>query len=351
MFTWSESPYEDMWNHLRAFAQAHTVKRLLLGQLGYNSQVSAHYSYTSETVATEKSKQIAMCIRQADEYFRAAESVTIATSPLMLFYGISSLAKALVVARCVDINLKDINYHGLDTRPKSPEVAKYSESPSSWSVENEFAYVNRGVFPELCRALGTFQFQTGTLFRFKSILKTYPEISEFYKRFFAEPSPIVYVSSIETTDDPYRLRFTTRQKERLEDSVFPELKALFQIGDSERYRNFVSKDLRAFPSELGFHIPYVGGRYIVRGVEFEFNGTQHVNNCHPAAIDFVGLYILSMCVRYKQVLWRSLVEGDESGILGIVFPYFQTVKRRYPNLILDHLTGEQHEYGAPGRMI
>jgi hypothetical protein len=351
MFTWSESPYQDMWNHLRAFSQAHNVRKLLTGQLRYKNEVASAYLYPSEDVVISKSKQIAMCVRQADEYFMAAEAVSVTTSPLMLFYGASSLAKALIVARCPDKDLSDIKYHGLDTRPKSQEIASYSESPSSWRLEDEYAYANNGAFLNFCKALNTYQFEVGTLFRFKSILKMYPELAEFYKRFFGELPPIIYVSNITQKQNPFVLSFCTRQKDHLEDSVFPELKELFEIGETDRERSFVSKGLTSSPSKLDFFTPYVGGRYIVRGLEHEVNGFLHFQNCHPAAVDFIGLFTLSMCVRYKQLLWRSVVEGEESGTLGIILPYIQTVKRRYPNYILDHLTGEKHDYGAPGRMI
>ena len=351
MFTWSENPYQDMWNHLRVFAQPKNVEKLLFNQLSYHDNYPVGYKYDSTDTVVSKAKQVAMCIRQADEYFQAAEVVTITTSPLLLFYGVSSLSKALIVARRPEIQLTDINYHGLDTRPKSSAMKNYQKNSNKWELEKEYAYVNQGVFTEFCQSLLTHEFENGTLFKFKSLLKMYPEISELYQRYYGEPAPILYASSLQEKNDPYILSFTSDTKHRLEENVFPELDILFKIRGNDRSRNFVSKELTGFPKEIGYFSPYVGGNYIVRGVEYQVTGKIEVRYCHPAAVDFIGLFILSSCVRYKQLLWRSLIEGHAVGSLGIILPYVQTIRRRFPNFILDYLTGEKHDYGTPGRWV
>ena len=63
------------------------------------------------------------------------------------------------------------------------------------------------------------------------------------------------------------------------------------------------------------------------------------------------MYVLSDCVRYQQELWGSIVEGRQSGILGIIDLLISVSKRRFPNFILDRLYGETFEYGSPGRLM
>jgi hypothetical protein len=78
------------------------------------------------------------------------------SSPLVLFYGVSCLAKALAVARCAGRNLSDINYHGLDSRTKSPNIAAYAISSTSWSLEDELMSPEqkKALFENTARAMG-----------------------------------------------------------------------------------------------------------------------------------------------------------------------------------------------------
>jgi len=62
----------------------------------------------------ESGRELAACVKQARGYFEAAETASIAVSPLLLFYGVSSLAKAVVVARSPEYGLFNMRpYHGL----------------------------------------------------------------------------------------------------------------------------------------------------------------------------------------------------------------------------------------------
>jgi hypothetical protein len=47
----------------------------------------------------KQARQIGFCLKQAEEYFRAAESATLATRPTLLYYGVVSLSRALVLLR------------------------------------------------------------------------------------------------------------------------------------------------------------------------------------------------------------------------------------------------------------
>lgn len=103
--------------------------------------------YKKEKILETKAEQVSFGISQSFEYFRAADSVSIATSPLLYFYGMLSLAKSLIVANETDVYLEDINYHGFAKLPKDAKLEAYDKNPKSWNIESEYAVVREGVFP------------------------------------------------------------------------------------------------------------------------------------------------------------------------------------------------------------
>ena len=214
VFTWSENPMVDMWNHIKFFRNEYNCKRLLKGDI--KSQRNLIYE-DGENLG-KKVKQITMSINQAIEYFEAADHCSINTSPLLYFYGMLSLAKALIVANVKNIFLDDIKYHGLETRPKTESLRAYNRNPSLWNMENEYAVTNDGVFKYLCELLGMGVFQNGSVIRFKDILSICPEISNMYEKYYNEPSKILYLYKHEIiSKSPYKIKisFETTDKEAI----------------------------------------------------------------------------------------------------------------------------------------
>jgi hypothetical protein len=95
----------------------------------------------------------------------------------------------------------------------------------------------------------------------------------------------------------------------------------------------------------------VGGRYLVGLLPFTVDGAKLSRHISPPIADYIAMYILSDCVRYQQELWGAVVEGKETGVLGLLDLFIAVSKRRFPNLILDHLYGETFRYGSPGYMM
>ena len=63
------------------------------------------------------------------------------------------------------------------------------------------------------------------------------------------------------------------------------------------------------------------------------------------------MYILSMCVRYKQDFWGEIIQGEKNGIIGLIELYLSVVKRRFPNSILNLLFGYEFSYGSPSSLM
>ena len=139
------------------------------------------------------------CIRQADEYFQASDSVSLATKPLVQFYGVQALAKAAILALDNQTQLVDLRYHGLSTRssttgePQAGQLRLYSENPNSWTLEDEYAITNDGVFPHISAITGESVRNKGQVLKLKPLLRVVPEFGQLYERHYGEQHHTLYL--------------------------------------------------------------------------------------------------------------------------------------------------------------
>jgi len=343
VLTWTDQPYATMWAHLRVLSHVNNAKRLLLNQLGGKRKAAPR----AEQLLDKKAAQLSYCVLQADEYFRAAESVSINTSPLLYFYGMLSLAKATVVANDPQKLLDDVKYHGLH----------HDKLQRAAIVEDQLALVNGGVFDELMNLVLGYRVPKGSAFRFRDVLAISPELSDMYERYFAtSPRWIYFYSQDLTSKDPYGLKVCVVAKD--EQRVLSALPELAQ--DFERQPGLLHGQAICFlpkasveetPNYFRVYTPVVGGRYLVGSLKYSLNGSIQTRYISPPVSDYILMYILSDCVRYQQELWGNVVQGRETGILGVIELAIAIAKRRFPNTALNELFGEPFEYGAPSRMM
>jgi len=128
----AENPSAEVWKHLRFFLDSQTtVKRIrwLRGISGNEHQKNLD----------KQARQIAFCIRQAEEYFAASSHVGLATRPVLLYYGAMSLSPALILLK------KDGN-HSLDARRKGHKHNHHGLDFSRGIAENAARAANAQEF-------------------------------------------------------------------------------------------------------------------------------------------------------------------------------------------------------------
>jgi len=84
MHVWSDSVSAAIWSRLRYLSSPANVRGLLSGTVQSKRTVV-------QPTGTQ-CDQVAAAVRQADEYFFAAQQVSMATKPLLLYYGSLCLA-------------------------------------------------------------------------------------------------------------------------------------------------------------------------------------------------------------------------------------------------------------------
>lgn len=195
MHIWTDNPPREIWNQLRYLKSPANMVNLLAG-LTKSSRVK---TYSLDEDLERRAIEVSCCIEQADQYFHAAQQVGLATKPLLQFYGAQSLAKAIVLANKETAKLHELRYHGLSSRastastPQRDGLREYADEPSRWSVEDEFAICNNGVFPQLADVAADPVPKVGEVVRFKELLRLTPELGQLYARHYNEPSHTLYL--------------------------------------------------------------------------------------------------------------------------------------------------------------
>ncbi|WP_026736455.1 YaaC family protein [Fischerella sp. PCC 9605] len=350
MLTWTNQPYESMWNHIRLLKYSTNVKKLLTGKLLSNR----NFFFSDQELVERKSRQIAYAISQADEYFKAADNVSEITSPLLYFYGMLSLVKALLVANTQNLLLDDIKYHGLFTRAINENLKKYVERENEWCIEKEFAVCNEGVLDELTKLVHNFSFPKHSIILFKDILKLNPELGDFYTKYYGEPASFLPLYSYDLKTFPFKLYPATTDKKKVLAS-FPNIEKHFEVtADLLHGQALVIQSreyLKEMPNNIGIYYPIPGGRYLIAGLDYEHESNTCSYYISPEICDYIGMFILSNCVRYKQELWGMTVSGERDGGFGLVNLFISIARTRFPNFILSQLFNEKFEYGVAARLM
>lgn len=339
MFTLTDRPYETMWNHLRLLSYESNARGLLTGELSARRALCPFPMINLD----EKARQLSYCIVQAFQYYKAGDAVTIDTSPLLYFYGMLSLSKALIIANEPGTLLDEIKYHGL----------KAVRGASTSNIETLSTTTDEGVFAHLTQVVQGFKYPKGAAFVLSDILSISPELSEIYELLLKAPSRCLsryYVRHL--SNDPYNIELcvvapsvqyiTERIPELIRDF---DLRPNEQSGTAALFQWFKSRPpARRLPTDFWWYNPVAGGEYLVGALQYSLAGNCMRRYLYPPLSDYIGMFILSDCVRYKQDLWQDVVQGRETGVLGLIELFIDISRRRFPNLILNQLFKEAFEY-------
>lgn len=85
-------PITEIWKLLRFYTHQPSVEKRI-------REVHNLKSDQFRADVSKQARQIGYCIRQAEQYFGAAKDVGLATRPLLLYYGLTSLSQAVVLLK------------------------------------------------------------------------------------------------------------------------------------------------------------------------------------------------------------------------------------------------------------
>lgn len=315
----TEKPLEELWLQLRLFESEYYSRQFL----------KEKYSDITDEELDKLSVIFASNIKQAYEYYSAASSVSILTSPLLYYYGMMCLTNVLWASLNKTNDISED--HGL-----------YSNSDDSdHLLSNEYVIVHKnGSFPSIHACFSEFPIKEGTKFYIKDILSVIPELKTLFEKIYNQKSQLNKLLKLDcylvfTRDDYPHLQEILKNNDKFfnqydmpfQINLFDEVMGVACISDSTVFDYPLQKSLNG---EVYFTLPIK--------VDSMLYGVPE------ASAHFMVMHCLGMLVRYEPVKWLQIVSGKLSSDINLINRFIEVSKRKFPNMILNGLLGKELQF-------
>lgn len=339
-YIYSENPYQKMWDTFVYFESEPATKNFLNNIYEKNG-----FKKEANKFAFQNTFKFIYFIKQAKEYFFSAKQSSILVKPLLIYYGMMSLMKAVILT-------KDPNYpsntgvlrHGITSRKLKRSNYQFHD--------DEIRIQKEGLLPLFYTLMtkNSADKIVGTRYRIKELLSLQPELHESYKRLFNEK----YYFPISFLDlSPDSITFNVTQEimtlynnpsELLNDlnKYSIQKNSNFQIyEDGINYMKFKwENNLSNSKNNL---FDFFKSPMIVRDYKDRFYIRPLLDEkflLPEIIIDYLLMYNLGMLCRYDTELWGEIIFSFASEDMYIINEFVNTSLRRFPNLILNELFEE-----------
>jgi hypothetical protein len=333
----TEQPYRKLWDTFVYFENEQTSSEFLRGRyeaLGLENSGRLVYQATPKFIFS---------IKQAREYYRAAEFCDILTKPLMLYYGMMALSKALITSRDPEYpSTTSVLRHGLSTRKLKKDNYQFAD--------DEVRVQKDGIFQVVHRALSGPVFEDQHRFRMKDLLAVIPELLHPYQRLYGQAR----VSPFETKEqEAHQTWHIPRSFVASCDKTRDELLSLLQehAGDAGRFFILDQAD------EDGVFAVGVEGRGNQEHHPlflYDFSGRPHLRFPHEdgllipeVSVHYMIMFVLGMLCRYETERWGEMILTFASHDTFLINEFLNVSMRKFPNLILDELCEERNIFYTP----
>jgi hypothetical protein len=332
----TEQPYRKLWDMFVYFENEQTVSQFL--RRCYEEQAFEGIN----RLVYQATPKFLFSIKQAREYYKAAEHCDILTKPLLLYYGMMALSKALITTKNPDYpSTTSVLRHGLSTRKLKRDQYQFAD--------DEVRVQSDGIFNELHRALNGPPFEKQHRFLMKELLSVIPELMPAYERLYGPAR----VCSIDMSTD--------------QTHCFWHVPRAFVSGGGRTREEFVDDLNRHAGDSARFYSPPSGHeeagilRVGAKGEHelhplllFDISGRAHLRHPHEGdlvipeiSLQFMIMFVLGMLCRYETERWGEMILTFASHDYFLINEFLNVSMRKFPNLILDALLGERHIFYSP----
>lgn len=318
-------------------------------------------SYVTPLVKNEAAKaQIVSCIQQAAEIYSVSKSASILTKPILLYYGMQRLAKALIFLKNPAVDVKNLRTHGLTGGEISEKIERF--------LHNKIRKTNTGIFPEFSKwstknnvllkktvyEKGDFHtreywvyecnvpdFLTASAFNTNSLFSLIPELNDLFWNFHMTNSLVLCSYDIRQHKTGELDTLLTLSKEFDLDSFkekFPIIKEYELLH--EKHDTFtISREAK---KEIEIPSPLVQAE---NGEIFLIAPTKDSLKISDINVHYILMFLLCHIARYKAPLWKEIVEGTKkSEYITLVKKFIEVSEIKFPKLILDEIVGAYFLY-------
>lgn len=389
----AENPVRQLWQMLRLYLDVAWVEGEVrrIHKLGVNEQ--------RRNIA-KQATQIGYCIRQAQEYWDASAGVGLATRPLLLYYGATSLSQALYLLKLDGSNSLDgqrratkHNHHGLELargaagaiRPDAPleaffeslQATVYTKAVTPGAAEEgwgQFSLFYNSLLESECVSVPTHE----TVGSFASSVRGRLALPSIPKQPLAAVAgrPLKGYCLLNNLPDLYNLlselgHATGLSPGSCQRNVFSSgpTDAMFLSGhlnfdleglDEDR-SSLVKRYQQANPAiavrerqhrymHLWLEVKQRPGHQESMGQLPEMTTDTHGQLFYilrpnewlaePAA-HFALLFCLGMLARYYPDVWMAVIDKN-ARVAEVTDAFLNVAYRKFPNLILDQMRGRLH---------
>lgn len=329
------------WEYLKRYQSSSFVEKKLKRENTNNTNL-----------IKKKAAQIASLMVQCEKYYESAGNSSLEIKPLVLYYGMVGLSKALILSgdnkytlSALDPDNIDHSTHGLTVSPRNNLDKTIRDSNH---LVKEFCYVattpkKAGLYNLLRKCYSDTVLPNKFRLNIQTLLSLLPEIYKEYLSYFKQ-KPNCWecdahfgisdtndtIQLIEFRDYCYITQKTKNEKySNCIKRCYPELTTLYnkEPNGEDRFRlktNARSIDDYIFVSQL---------------LTLETYALKRLNGYCLCDLDvhFMLMHILSNLVRYRQDKWSRLIRRLDNDEIFLIESFIEISFLKYPYLILREL--------------
>lgn len=324
---------KEIWRHLKLFT---------------------YEAFTDEWVKNETAKkQIISCIEQAAEIYSVSKSISFITRPILLYFGMQRLAKALIFLKNPTLSLDKLRDHGLTGGGISNKTESFLNSKVHIKKEGIFAEFSKLTTRNVVRIERTVYCEGDYHSEVPSLQES--DMSEFLVSTEFELADLLSLVP-ELHHLSYYLGFKKNSLAKCHYSIreHPDGKidTLFSIGkvfDLDFIKSSVKiieyyKDCKENGSQFVFTKTRADKALIAESMVESDNGelflvcpTKTCVRISDINVHYLLMFLLNYVARYKAPLLKEIMEGENTMDMALIEKFIETSQIKFPKLILDQL--------------
>lgn len=328
----------SVWNKLLEFESRDLIERYIKKKFERNASARQVLEISSNFI-------------QGREYFKNAQHAAITVKPLLQFYGVSALARGLILAISPKLSESSLTPgHGLN-------VFKWRENLSKSDFSGLTVTISKGAFKDLLVATDNLSYlkhntsavnwqfpysipEDGKKFTFGDLVQTFPDFNSEYTTWTGEKFNVLQMQGF-TMQKGGKFDYWVSSYENDEavvESVFPKEKAgQVEIAPGELRRKHITTLDTYFPQvSQRFADPLnagIAGLALTKPIP---DGIRLNSITQFTAIS----YFLGMLCRYFPSVWISLGRTEKGdAVYPLMVKIMDTIEQHFPRLILEFLNG------------
>ncbi len=352
-FIRTNNKHNSIWQYLKRYQNTEFVK----------IRLKQEYPTLSTRYVNTKSRQISDTIKQSEAYFQTAVSTDLAIKPLIVYYGMLNLVKALIMFGDNDYTLNadeleksGIAMHGLTVTPN--DTNDYSIRKDQTNLIDEFCYIQKrkSIFKLLHSCWSTVELNKTMRFSLRNLALSHPYSWKLVNN-ATHDTPNYFIANggfrqTEKLEQAITLspvtQFSIYKKPQSVDAwdyfenLLPMLKTLYDRNTSNAF-SYVSKKTPTTIDEMyEIHSSVTGESYLIGGVDV----VSDVLTLTPLEIEYISMFILGSLTRYAPHKWLKNVRYEGGIEMSLFEGLINSTIISFPKMILEELDGEKYTFAG-----